>query len=109
MFVGSARTLVRRGYWQHAQAPCRTQVPPRCSLGNAAQTGWLMDLKVRFEAKAILLALPKRGRPRLKRFSVLSRVSRQRFTFCGCLCLLNRDCELLAWGEGLNSLFPPGR
>jgi hypothetical protein len=22
--------------------------------------------------------------------------------------LLNRDCELIAWGEGLDSLFPPG-
>jgi hypothetical protein len=66
-----------------------------------------MDLKVRFGTKANLLALQHRGRPRLKRFSVLSRVSRERFTFCGCLCLLNRDSEEIAWGEGLDALFPP--
>jgi hypothetical protein len=45
-------TLVRRGYWQHAKAPCRTRIPPGRSLGNAAQSGWLMDLKVRFGGEA---------------------------------------------------------
>ena len=39
---------------------------------------------------------------------MLSRVSRERFTFCGCLCLLNRERELIAWPEGRDSLSLPG-